>query len=209
MAQSATRLAHALKASGIEQGDRVAYLCPNIPELLVAHFGVPLAEAVLVAINTRLSSEEIRYILGHSGARLLVVDSELTPLIEPVDARPGWSRGDRDGGRHRPRVVTPGDRIRRLHGQGRRRADGLDRGRRGPHHLDQLHQRHDRPTQGCHVHAPGGASQRHGRGDPLPAFVRVGLPVDPPHVPLQRLVYHLGGNRHRWHPCVSAGGRPV
>ena len=84
MAQSATRLAHALRASGIEQGDRVAYLCPNIPELLVAHFGVPLAEAVLVAINTRLSSEEIRYILGHSGARLLVVDSELTPSIEPA-----------------------------------------------------------------------------------------------------------------------------
>ncbi len=84
MAQSATRLAHALKASGFEPGDRVAYLCPNIPELLVAHFGVPLAGAVLVAINTRLSSEEIRYIIGHSGSRLLVVDSQLASLIEPI-----------------------------------------------------------------------------------------------------------------------------
>jgi fatty-acyl-CoA synthase len=84
MAEAATRLAHALKASGVEPGDRVAYLCPNIPELLVAHFGVPLAGAVLVAINTRLSSEEIRYILEHSRARLLVVDTELTPLLEPI-----------------------------------------------------------------------------------------------------------------------------
>jgi fatty-acyl-CoA synthase len=38
-----TRLARALQASGIEPGDRVAYLCPNIPELLIAHFAVPLA----------------------------------------------------------------------------------------------------------------------------------------------------------------------
>ena len=70
----ATRLAHALRASGIGRGDRVAYMCPNIPEMLVAHFGVPLAGAVLVPINTRLSAEEVRYICDHSGAKLLVVD---------------------------------------------------------------------------------------------------------------------------------------
>ena len=79
-----TRLARALQASGIEAGDRVAYLCPNIPELLVAHFAVPLAGAVLVAINTRLAPEEVRYICEHSGAKLLVVDSELRSIVEPV-----------------------------------------------------------------------------------------------------------------------------
>ena len=47
-------------ASGSTPGDRVAYLCPNTPELLVAHFAVPLAGAVLVAINTRLATEEVR-----------------------------------------------------------------------------------------------------------------------------------------------------
>jgi fatty-acyl-CoA synthase len=83
-ATQATRLARALQASGIAPGDRVAYLCPNLPETLLAHFAVPLAGAVLVAINTRLSSEEIRYILDHSGAKLLVVDSELTAVLEPV-----------------------------------------------------------------------------------------------------------------------------
>lgn len=80
----ATRLARALQASGIGPGDRVAYLCPNIPELLVAHFAVPLAGAVLVAINTRLAPEEVRYICDHSGAKLLVVDSELRSIIDPV-----------------------------------------------------------------------------------------------------------------------------
>src|SRR3954452_11087068 len=81
LAAEATRLARALRASGIGPGDRVAYLCPNIPEMLVAHFGVPLAGAVLVAINTRLSPEEISYICDHSGARLLIADTEfLAPL---------------------------------------------------------------------------------------------------------------------------------
>jgi fatty-acyl-CoA synthase len=83
-AGEATRLARALRASGIEAGDRVAFLCPNIPELLIAHFAVPLAGAVLVAINTRLATEEVRYICDHSGARLLVVDSELRPAAAPL-----------------------------------------------------------------------------------------------------------------------------
>ncbi len=86
-ALEATRLARALEASGIDPGDRVAYLCPNIPELLIGHFAVPLAGAVLVAINTRLSSEEVRYICDHSGAKLLVVDSELRSIIDPVESR--------------------------------------------------------------------------------------------------------------------------
>ena len=62
----------------------MAYLLPNIPEMLVAHFAVPLAGAVLVAINTRLSTEEVRYILDHSGAKLLVVDAALHPIVAPV-----------------------------------------------------------------------------------------------------------------------------
>jgi fatty-acyl-CoA synthase len=83
-AAEATRVAHALRGSGIEPGDRVAYLVPNIPEMLVAHFAVPLAGAVLVAINTRLSTDEVRYILDHSGAKVLVVDAALYPTVAPV-----------------------------------------------------------------------------------------------------------------------------
>jgi fatty-acyl-CoA synthase len=75
------RLATALQAAAIERGNRVAFLCPNTTELLEAHFGVPAAGAVLVAINTRLTAPEIAYILEHSGARLLVVDPSLEHLV--------------------------------------------------------------------------------------------------------------------------------
>src|SRR3954454_18523923 len=84
LAADATRLARALQASGIGPGDRVAYLCPNIPEMLVAHFGVPLAGAVLVAINTRLSPEEIWCICDHSGARLLIARSDFLATLAPL-----------------------------------------------------------------------------------------------------------------------------
>ena len=83
-AAEATRVARGLQASGIGPGDRVAYLCPNIAEMLVAHFAVPLAGAVLVAINTRLAPEEVRYICDHSGAKLIVADAELLPTLAPV-----------------------------------------------------------------------------------------------------------------------------
>ncbi|MFE6699037.1 long-chain-fatty-acid--CoA ligase [Streptomyces sp. NPDC057718] len=73
----AVRVARALQAIGVAKGDRVAYLMPNVPEMLVGHFAVPLLEAVLVAVNTRLSSDEIAYILEHSGAKALVVDERL------------------------------------------------------------------------------------------------------------------------------------
>jgi fatty-acyl-CoA synthase len=86
LADEAMRVARALRASGIEPGDRVAYLMPNLPEMLVAHFAVPLAGAVLVAINTRLSTEEVRYILDHSGAKLLVADAVLAATVTPVAA---------------------------------------------------------------------------------------------------------------------------
>ncbi|TKA04628.1 acyl--CoA ligase family protein [Actinacidiphila oryziradicis] len=75
LAAQATRVARALQAGGIGPGDRVAYLMPNVPEMLIAHFAVPLAGAVLVAVNTRLSAQEIAYILDHSGAKVLIADA--------------------------------------------------------------------------------------------------------------------------------------
>src|SRR6187200_2689416 len=83
-AERAYRLASALHRAGIERGDRVAVLLPNIPHMLEAHFGVPLSGGILVAINTRLNSDEISYILNHSGAKALIVDTELASLVEPV-----------------------------------------------------------------------------------------------------------------------------
>jgi len=84
LAARVTRTARALKASGFGPGDRVAYLCPNTPALLVAHFAVPLAGAVLVALNTRLAPQEVAAICRHSGARMLVADTALSASVEPV-----------------------------------------------------------------------------------------------------------------------------
>jgi fatty-acyl-CoA synthase len=75
------RLSSRLRDAGLQNGDRVAFLCPNIPPLLEAHFAVPDAGLVLVAINTRLSADEISYILDHSGSKLLFVDHELEHLV--------------------------------------------------------------------------------------------------------------------------------
>jgi len=77
LAAEAQRVARALRASGVGPGDRVAYLMPNLPEMLIAHYAVPLAGAVLVAVNTRLTAEEVAYILSHSGAKIMVVDAGL------------------------------------------------------------------------------------------------------------------------------------
>ncbi|MDB5082548.1 MAG: acyl-CoA synthetase [Chloroflexi bacterium] len=74
------RLASGLLAVGLQKGDRVAFLCPNIPPMLEGHFAVPAAGGILVSINTRLNANEISYILGHSGARFLFVDAELQGL---------------------------------------------------------------------------------------------------------------------------------
>src|SRR5262245_39986465 len=79
------RLSSALRRAGLGRHDRVAFLCPNIPAMLEAHFGVPAAGGILVSINTRLSSDEIAYILQHSGSRFLFVDAELEPLVKPLD----------------------------------------------------------------------------------------------------------------------------
>ncbi len=79
LAAEAQRVARALRAGGVGPGDRVAYLMPNLPEMLIAHFAVPLAGAVLVAVNTRLTAEEVGYILDHSGAKIMVVDAALLP----------------------------------------------------------------------------------------------------------------------------------
>ena len=62
------RLASALARRGIGRGDVAAALLPNIPELVEAHYGVPMAGAVLNTINTRLDADTVAYILGHGEA---------------------------------------------------------------------------------------------------------------------------------------------
>jgi fatty-acyl-CoA synthase len=73
-----------MREDGLQKGNRVAFLCPNTPALLEAYFAVPAVGGILVAVNTRLKSQEINYILKHSGVKFLFVDAELAALVEPL-----------------------------------------------------------------------------------------------------------------------------
>ncbi len=84
--QRVRRLASALRNAGLEDGDRVAVIAPNIPALLEAHYGVPAAGGVLVAVNYRLSAEGVAFILAHSGARFVFVDHEFEGLVRDASA---------------------------------------------------------------------------------------------------------------------------
>jgi 3-(methylthio)propionyl---CoA ligase len=76
------RLASALRRRGIGLGDTVAIMAPNVPAMLEAHYGVPMAGAVLNALNYRLDARTIAFILEHGGARLLITDREFAETIE-------------------------------------------------------------------------------------------------------------------------------
>ena len=75
------RLASALGKRGIGKGDTVAVIAPNIPQHYEAHFGVPVVGAVLNAINIRLDSEAIAFILQHGEAKVLLTDREFSGVV--------------------------------------------------------------------------------------------------------------------------------
>ncbi|MCW5644301.1 MAG: acyl-CoA synthetase [Rhodoferax sp.] len=76
------QLASALVARGIGKGDTVAVMLPNTPLMVEAHFGVPMAGAVLNALNTRLDAETIAFMLDHGEARAVIVDPEFAPVMQ-------------------------------------------------------------------------------------------------------------------------------
>jgi acyl-CoA synthetase (AMP-forming)/AMP-acid ligase II len=78
------RLASALRVAGLRHGDTVAFLALNSEPLLLAHFAVLQAGGVLVAINTRLTAEEVAYIVDHSGSRWIFFSRELEHCVAQV-----------------------------------------------------------------------------------------------------------------------------
>jgi fatty-acyl-CoA synthase len=78
------RLAHALQKTGIGKHDKVAFICPNIPPMLEAHYAVPMIGAALVSINIRLSANEVAYIINHSDAKAVFVDNAFAGTVQPV-----------------------------------------------------------------------------------------------------------------------------
>src|SRR3984893_18133582 len=75
------RLASALANLGVGRLDTVAIIASNIPEMIEAHFAVPMLGAVLNPLNTRLDAANIAFSLMHGNARVLIVDAEYAPLV--------------------------------------------------------------------------------------------------------------------------------
>src|SRR6201996_8588709 len=75
------RFASWLAGRGIGTGDTVAAMLPNIPAMNEAHFAVPMAGAVLNALNIRLDPPSIAFQLDHGGAQIILVDPEFSGVI--------------------------------------------------------------------------------------------------------------------------------
>ncbi|SAK43945.1 acyl-CoA synthetase [Caballeronia hypogeia] len=76
------RLASALAARGIGLGDTVAAMLPNTPEMVEAHFGVPMTGAVLNTLNTRLDAATLAFMLTHGEAKAVLVDREFADVMK-------------------------------------------------------------------------------------------------------------------------------
>jgi len=83
------RMAGALQAMDVAPGDRVAVLAGNTHVLLAAHYAVPFAGAVLVALNTRITPSDIAYILRHAGVSVLIYDADFAATAAGACAEAG------------------------------------------------------------------------------------------------------------------------
>jgi fatty-acyl-CoA synthase len=84
VAARADRLAAALRALGVEPGDRVGVFAWNTQEHLEAYYAVPCSGAVLHTLNPRLSAEQVAYTINHARDRIVLVDSTLVGEMEKV-----------------------------------------------------------------------------------------------------------------------------
>jgi fatty-acyl-CoA synthase len=80
--QRCRQLASALTRAGVGKNDTVAVMLPNTPPMVEAHFGVPMAGAVLNALNTRLDPETVAFMLDHGEAKVIIVDPEFSQTLQ-------------------------------------------------------------------------------------------------------------------------------
>ena len=87
VAARSTRLASALAKRGIGEGDTVAVMAANTPQMIEAHFGVPMSGAVLNTLNTRLDAAALAFMLEHGEAKILITDREFSETIREALAK--------------------------------------------------------------------------------------------------------------------------
>jgi carnitine-CoA ligase len=145
----AARFGGALRAAGIERGDRVAVMCSNRPELLQVYLGCGWIGAVTVPINTASRGAQLSHILANSQAKLLVLQAEFAAAVDSLDsAQPAlrtiWLIGDANLAGRWPRpanlpaaaepvaeaAIAPGDTVAILYTSG---TTGVSKGVCCPH----------------------------------------------------------------------------
>lgn len=121
MYRRCVRLASALSKRGIGEGDTVAVMLPNIPEMFEVHFAVPMSGGVLNAINTRLDAATVAFILEHAEAKVLITDSEYSDVVKQALAQlnqdilvidsedPLWDEGEKLGEMGYEKLLAEGD----------------------------------------------------------------------------------------------------
>ena len=115
------RWSTALQGMGVRQGDRVAYIAPNVHEQLESFYAVPQIGAVLVPINYRLTADDFAYIIDHSGTTVVCACEEFLESVDSIrdrvpgvrhfvaltGSRPGWLDYEKALGAQTPAVARP------------------------------------------------------------------------------------------------------
>ncbi|KAJ6987829.1 acetate/butyrate--CoA ligase AAE7 [Populus alba x Populus x berolinensis] len=104
--QRCRRFASALSNRSLGLGSTVAVIAPNVPALYEAHFGVPMAGAVVNCVNIRLNAQAIAFLLGHSKSEVVMVDQEFFAPVE--EALKIWEGNEKNF--KSPLLVVIGDK---------------------------------------------------------------------------------------------------
>ena len=186
-----------MQGLGVASGDRVAVLMPNTQPMLEAHYGVPMAGAVLVTLNTRLSSAELAYIIEHSGAGVLLYDHEFEAVVSELRGRLG------DLTLRTVRASAGADDAYESLLAASPRCSCEIADERGMLAINYTSGTTGKP-KGVMYHHRGALPAVSGDGAADRTEWRQPLLVDAADVPLQRLVFSMGGHRGRWDPCMPA-----
>ena len=204
------RFASWLAGRGIGHGDTVAAMLPNIPAMNEVHFAVPMAGAVLNALNIRLDAPSIAFQLDHGGAKIILVDPEFSGVIAEALTLMKGPKPFVDRCRRRGVCGRQADRRTRIRGGGRGGRSGLRRKtsrRRMGRDCAELYLGHHGQSEGRRDPSPRRLSQcrqQYSGGQSRPAS---GVSLDAADVPLQRLVLSVDGRGLGRHQCLPAQGR--